>query len=118
MALNQKMREAINLLLADPLIPKGEIAKRVEVDPTTVTRWWKNPEFHEEWDRLSSEQWASAIKKAQKTAIELMDCNNAPVRLGAAKLVLDKVLADKQEISSEGGININVNIEDKDEHKS
>lgn len=115
MALNKKKLLGIEQLVANPWKKKQDIARELGVDPATFSRWQQDPEFKEAYQKKMDEEWADTIRKAKRKAVELLDSPSDQVKLGATKLILDKALADKQEVTTDG-FNITIGYdEDKSE---
>lgn len=105
--LSKKQRECILKLVYEDKYQK-DIAEEIGISEHTFYEWKKNPLFMEEWEK-EKERFLSEIgNKAIRRINELMDSNNDNVALGAAKVAIDKMYADKKEIDMNPGISVTV----------
>ena len=94
--LNAKQEQCLDLLIKNYKISgKGmtieEIAAEVGKSRQTVSTWMNHNElFRAEYDRRIRELNKYSTAYAMNTMIELLECEHAPTRLGAAKDLLDR----------------------------
>lgn len=88
MALNNKQKKAIELLVYSPYMSQNMIAQEIGVNRITLYRWREeNEEFKEELDKAIKKRWKAAETIAVNTMINLAQEGNVQ----AAKYMLDSL---------------------------
>lgn len=101
MSITKSMEKVANLQIVTGLTQR-EIAKKLDINESTISRWQKNPEYINHKLELEKKYLSFLASKAIRTLNDLLDDDNGNVRLGAAKDILDRTgfkLSEKQEIS-------------------
>lgn len=94
---NQKQWHAAQLMIFTDLIDK-EIAAKVGVNRTSITRWKKKPEFNKALSYFGTLRTNMFIKEAQDKMVSLMNAEKETVQFNAAKYILDKADVGKQAV--------------------
>ena len=93
LAKNEKKQECLRMMADD--IPQRDIAKKLGISESTISRWKRTPEFKKEtevgdvglWEKLRS-----AAPKSVDAIIDLsINAKNESVRFAAAKDILDRL---------------------------
>ena len=109
MALKARQLQLIDALLANPMLPDTEIAKKLSINRNTVREWKKKPEFQEELKARLAEQWADS----ERMAVETMQSLAREGDFKASKYILDSLgYAPVQKIEAEVHNDIVINIDE------
>ncbi|MFV0395482.1 MAG: hypothetical protein ACK5LC_14040 [Coprobacillaceae bacterium] len=111
---NKKQREVVEMLIYSGL-KQREIANRLEMDETTISKWINKHEGFKKYynDELNKAQvyrqqkYKRYAQKAVDKLIDLLDAENENVQLASAKEILERAgdkVADKIEHSGEVNI--------------
>ena len=112
MALTQKQKEAVNLMITVPYISNGDVAKELHVDASTVYRWKQKQEFLDYWDEQLAIAWKDSIRMAQRKMHELAANGDRY----AAQYILDSGgFAKTNKVELDGSLSINIDIADDEE---
>ena len=112
--LTPKQMELIEALIANPMLPNTEVAKKVGINRNTVHNWKKLPQFQEELSRRLREIWADG----ERTAMEGMQSLAREGDFKACKYILDSLgyaPVQKQQIDANVSTDISVTIDGEDE---
>ena len=105
MALNNRQKNLIEFMLANPAMPETACAKACGVPNSTYFLWKQKGEFTAELDRRLKEQWKDSERVAVDTMISL--CKDG--EYAAAKYILDN-LGYKPVEKVQASINTDINI--------
>ena len=109
MALKARQLQLIDALLANPMLPDTEIAKKLSINRNTVREWKKKPEFQEELKARLAEQWADS----ERMAVETMQSLAREGDFKASKYILDSLgYAPVQKIEAEVHNDIVIKIDE------
>jgi uncharacterized protein YjcR len=89
MALNQKMRKAVEMLVHTKM-QKQEIAEALKVSRTTFSLWQRREDFQEELKAEMNRAFQPLAYKARQRLDNLIDSKNEQVALAASKDALDR----------------------------
>ena len=89
MALNQRMRKAVELLVYTKM-QKQEIAKELKVSGTTLSLWQRREDFQAELKAEMNRAFQPLAYKARQKLNDLIDSKNEQVALAASKDALDR----------------------------
>lgn len=99
-------------------LTQREMAKQVGVAEQTVSKWLKQDDFLDALQKEQRRYFSTAATAAAKKLVELIDCNNTGVALGACRDILDRAgLKPTDKVDINGGANIIVNIDGIDGDK-
>lgn len=109
MALKARQLQLIDALLANPMLPDTEIAKKLSINRNTVREWKRKPEFQEELKARLAEQWADS----ERMAVETMQSLAREGDFKASKYILDSLgYAPAQKIEADIKSDIVINIDE------
>lgn len=111
MALTQKQKNFIELMITNPMLPDTQLAELAGINRATVRRWKEQPDFQAEYKKQISEVWADAERAAVETMLSL--CREGDFK--ASKYILDNLgymPTQKVDANLNGGIDINISIDD------
>ena len=89
MALNQKMRKAVEMLVHTKM-QKQEIAAELKVTRTTLSLWLRREDFQEAIKTEMQRAFQPLAYKARHRLEQLIDSSNEQVALSASKDALDR----------------------------
>lgn len=87
--LSKKQLECIRLMVSTDM-KQIDIAKAVGVHESTLSKWKRDPEFKEEFQRSLRDSINLSSAIAYQTIMKLMNARSELVRLQAAKDILDR----------------------------
>lgn len=116
MALNETQLKAIHMLVHENK-KKHEIATELGVHRTAWGRWFKNPEFKDEYDRVMHEYMSEISSTAINRVNELMFAESESVSLQAAKDILSRAGYDAVQKSEVRSTTLVVGILDEEEEE-
>ena len=108
--LSPKQMSAIELLVCSNL-PLKDIAKKVGVSASALSRWKKNEEFQKEYSIFLREVMNDSAAKALKTVTDIMlnsDSDNS--RLSAAKDLLDRAGCKSKDNDKAVDMQLNIKV--------
>lgn len=104
--LTSKMKRCAEILVAEPEKPLGDVAKELDVDPSTLWRWRKRQDYKDYEHALCHERFMDLEKLAIQKLKENAKNNNQK----AIEYLLDYIgyKATEQVDIKSGEININI----------
>lgn len=100
---SKKMQKAVILMVTTNLNQR-EIAKKLGVNETTVSKWKRSKEFDELYNEKQNEYLKDLSAPALRTMKDLLNARSELVRFNAAKDILDRTgfkPADKIDMESD-----------------
>lgn len=85
MALKARQLELIEAMMANPLVPDTELAKKIGINRNTVREWKNKQEFQDELKARLAEKW----KDSERIAMETMQMLAIQGDYRASKYILD-----------------------------
>ena len=115
MALKARQLQLIEAMLANPMTPDVELAKKIGINRNTVREWKNKPEFQEELKKRLAEKW----KDAELMAMETMQTLAREKDFRAVKYILDSLdYAPTTKIEADVSTKIVISIGDDDQGDS
>ncbi|MFT8313188.1 MAG: phBC6A51 family helix-turn-helix protein [Clostridium sp.] len=105
--LSKKQLKCIKLMVETDLKQK-EIAEEIKVSEQSISKWKRDVEFKNEYDRCLKESIDYASKDAAKTMTKLLKARSEMVRYYAAKDILDRTgLKPIDKVEHSGNVTVN-----------
>lgn len=110
--LNETQLKAIHLLVNTNL-KKYQVAEKLEIDGSTISRWFQNSEFTKKFDEEMKNSWKEVAAEAKQTMIEMLYGEKESSRITAAKDILSRAGYDaSQKIEQVSETTIKVSLDD------
>lgn len=103
---------AVDIFVANPEYRVADVAKALGKHYNTVYAWTHSECFQEELDKRLKEEWKDSARRAKAKMEELVNSSKDEVALNASKFILECTgfkPKEQIEVSSDTGINININ---------
>lgn len=89
MGITKKMKNTIDLMVTSNLNQR-EIAKKLDINEATISRWKNNEDFKNELGKAQKNYLMSLTAPAIRTLKNLLYADSEAVRFNAAKDILDR----------------------------